>query len=104
MRLVWSQSSVRQDRRRHALLMGVVCVFLGGIVSGQVSEAPRPVRAAAASLLVTGGLFLVVGGVALAFPRGKRSGPALSLAPPGGASGRPEDVESAARMQEEEQR
>lgn len=79
--------------------MAVVCFFLGGAVGGRegFSEAPRPIRAAIASLLATGGLLFVVGGAALAFQRGRRSPPPLSLA-------RPFDPPDEQGLQEEEQR
>ena len=61
MRLVWSQPTRRADERpRNVLLVSVLCLFLGGVVVGaggrDLAQAPRPVRAAFASLLTTGGL------------------------------------------------
>jgi len=58
MKLVWSQASRRtDDRPRTLLLVSVLCLFLGGVVVGaggrDLREAPRPVRAAIASLLST---------------------------------------------------
>ena len=99
MKLVWSQSSSPQDRPKALLLMAVVCVFLGGAVGGRpgISEAPRPIRAAIASLLATGGLLFVVGGAALAFQRTRRSPPPLSLA-------RPFESSAGTDLREEEQR
>lgn len=98
MKLVWSQPYARQDRRRSVLLMAVVFLFLGGILSGrpEISEAPRPIRAAVASLLGTGGLLLLVGAAALVFPRNRRK-PSLSLA-------RPDPSDESEVLQEEEQR
>ena len=70
------------------LRLAVVCIFLGGVVSGRpgLSDAPRPVRAAGASLLVTGGLFLVLGGAVRAFRKKGRPGSSLSLAEPSDVS------------------
>ncbi len=84
MKLVWSQPSSSQDRPRSLLLMAVVFIFLGGVVGDRpgFADAPRPFRAAVASLLATGGLLLVVGGAALAFQRGRKASPPLSLAQP----------------------
>ena len=91
MRLVWSQTSVPQDRGRSMLLLAVVCIFLGGVGVGRpgLSDAPKPVRAAAASLLATGGLFLVLGGAARAFRKRRKPGSSLSLAEPSDASADP---------------
>jgi hypothetical protein len=104
-RLVWSQSSARQDRRRSVLLLAVVCLFLGGIVSGrpEIADAPRPIRAAVASLLGTGALLLLVGAAALALPRRRMRGPSLSLARPE-PSDKSEASEPVPSLQEEEQR
>ena len=82
------------------LLLAVVCIFLGGVVVGRTgpTDAPRPVRAAAASLLATGGIFLVLGGAARVFRRRGKPGPSLSLAE---SSGEPGEDHG---FQEEEQR
>ncbi len=81
MRLVWSQPARRSgDRPRSLLLVAVLCIFLGGVVVGaggrDLEEAPRPVRAAFASLLTTGAVLFVVGVALLVFRKGKRPGPA----------------------------
>ncbi len=70
------------------LRLAVVCIFLGGVVVGRpgLSDAPKPLRAAAASLLVTGGLFLVLGGAARAIHKRRKPGSSLSLAEPSDAS------------------
>ncbi len=101
MRLVWSQPSAPNGRPRSLLLLAIVCIFLGGVVSGRpgIVDGPRPVRAAAASLLLTGALLFVVGGAGLALQKGRRSGPRLSLAPPA-----PSDPHPLSSVQEEEQR
>ncbi|HLN57937.1 MAG TPA: hypothetical protein VLU06_02175 [Thermoanaerobaculia bacterium] len=101
MRLVWSQPSAPQGRPRSLLLLAVICIFLGGVVSDRpgIADGPRPVRAAAASLLLTGALLFIVGGAGLAFQRGRRSSPRLSLAPPS-----PSDPHPLSSLQEEEQR
>lgn len=81
-RLVWSQPSSALDRRRHPLLLSIVLIFLGGVLSGSGgSTAPRPFRAAVASLLAAGGV-LFVGGAVLAVRGGRRAGASLSLAEP----------------------
>ena len=53
--------------------MAVLCLFLGGVVVGaggrDLREAPRPVRAAIASLLTTGGVLFLLGIVLLAVRR-----------------------------------
>lgn len=84
MKLVWSQASTSQDRPKNLLLLAVVCIFLGGILAGRpgLQDAPKPLRAAIASLLGTGGLLFIVGGAALAFQKGKRPKPSLWLARP----------------------
>jgi hypothetical protein len=99
MKLVWSRPSSATDRPRTLLLMAVVCVFLGGTLAGRpgLQDAPRPFRAAIASLLATGGLFFLVGGAALAFGRSRKSQPPLSLA-------RPYESSEGSGLQEEEQR
>ena len=101
MRLVWSQASPPQGRSRSLLLMAVICIFLGGVVSDRpgIVDGPRPVRAAAASLLLTGALLFIVGGAGLLVERGRRSGARLSLAPP-----TPSDPHPLSSLQEEEQR
>jgi len=71
MRLVWSQPGRRSDDRpRTLLLVSVLCLFLGGVVVGaggrDLRDAPRPVRAAIASLLSTGGVLFLLGVVLLA--------------------------------------
>ena len=97
MRLVWSQRSrPSDDRPRSLLLVSVLCIFLGGVVVGaggrDLAEAPRPVRAAFASLLTTGGVLFVIGVALLLIRKSRRPGPArLTLA-------RPED-ESASETQ-----
>src|SRR5450755_1028881 len=70
MRLIWSQPAAPSDRPRVLVLLGVVCIFLGGAAFGRPgSDAPRPFRAAAASLVGTGFLAFLAGGTALAFQR-----------------------------------
>ena len=95
MKLVWSQPNSREDRPRALMLLAVICMLLGGAVAGRpgVEQAPRPVRAALASLLATGGLLFVVGGAALVVRKGRRHAPPLSLAPsqPALASSEPEE-------------
>jgi hypothetical protein len=73
------------------VLLGVICIFVGGIVSGRpgIADGPRPVRAVAASLLLTGGLLVLAGGAAYLLQRGRRSGASLSLAPPSGPEHQP---------------
>src|SRR5207245_6304775 len=104
-RLVWSEASARQDRRRRVLLLAVVCLFLGGILSGrpEIAHAPRPIRTVVASLLATGGLLLLVGTISLALPRRRRRGPSLALARPD-PSDKPQASEPVPSLQEEEQR
>jgi hypothetical protein len=101
MKLVWSQPSAPHGRSRSLVLLGVICIFLGGVVSGRPGnpDGPRPVRAAAASLLLTGGLLVLAGGAAFLLQRGRRSGASLSLAPPCGPEHQP-----LSSFQEEEQR
>lgn len=88
LKLVWSQSSRRaDDRPRSVLLVAVLCIFLGGVVVGaggrDLAQAPRPVRAAFASLLSTGAILFIVGVALLIIRKGRDSGPArLSLASP----------------------
>ena len=93
LRLVWSQPSRRSDDRpRSLLLVALLCIFLGGVVVGaggrDLAEAPRPVRAAFASLLTTGAVLFVIGLAMAAIRRGRKRGSAcLSLArPPGGTA------------------
>jgi hypothetical protein len=57
------------------------------------------VRAVAASLLLTGGILLIVGAAAHVIQKSRRTGPRLSLAPPA-----PEDPRSLSSFEEEEQR
>ena len=79
----------------------MICIFLGGVVFERpgIADGPRPLRAAAASLLLTGGLLFVIGGAGLMFQRARRSGARLSLAPPS-----PSDPHPLSSFQEEEQR
>ncbi len=92
MKLVWSQPAPRSsDRARSLLLVSVLCLFLGGVVVGaggrDLRSAPRPVRAAIASLLTTGGVLFLVGVVLLAIRKSRPVGAArLSLANPADAS------------------
>jgi hypothetical protein len=94
MRLVWSQPSrPAHDRARNLLLLSVLCLFLGGTLAGaggrDPRDVPRPLRAAIASLLSTGGVFFLLG-VALAAVRKTKKRPApLSLAEPLDPSGAP---------------
>ncbi len=86
MRLVWSQPARRsEDRAKSLLLVSVLCMFLGGVVVGaggrDMAHAPRPVRAAFASLLTTGALLFVISLAMLAFRKPRKPGPArLTLA------------------------
>jgi hypothetical protein len=91
MRLVWSQPSrPTHDRARQVLLLSVLCLFLGGTLAGAAGrdprEAPRAFRAAVASLLSTGGVFLILG-VALLVVQKPRRTATLSLAEPPDPSG-----------------
>jgi len=85
-RLVWSQPARRSDDRpRTVLLVSILCLFLGGVVVGaggrDLAQAPKPVRAAFASLLTTGGLLFLWGLALLAIQKTKKEGPArLTLA------------------------
>jgi hypothetical protein len=87
-RLIWSQPTRRSDERpRNVLLVSILCLFLGGVVVGaggrDLEQAPRPVRAAFASLLTTGGLLFLWGLALLAIRKTKKEGPArLTLAGP----------------------
>jgi hypothetical protein len=79
MKLVWSQSVRRSDDRpRSLLLVSVLCLFLGGVVVGaggrDLREAPRPVRAAIASLLSTGGVLFLLGVVLLVARKSRTPG------------------------------
>ncbi len=78
----------------------MVCIFLGSIV-GTSGDAPRPFRAAAASLLATGGLCFFAGIAGLAVQKGRRSGPTLSLATPAEPS---DDSQRPSGLQQEEER
>ena len=86
MKLVWSQPASRSnDRVRSLLLVSVLCLFLGGVVVGaggrDLRDTPRPVRAAIASLLTTGGVLFLFGVVLLAIRKSRTPGRArLSLA------------------------
>ena len=86
MKLVWSQPARRSDDRpRSLLLVSVLCMFLGGVVVGaggrDLAQAPRPVRAAFASLLTTGAVLFVVSVALLAIRKSRKPGPArLTLA------------------------
>ena len=92
MKLVWSQPAPRSnDRVRSLLLVSVLCLFLGGVVVGaggrDLRDAPRPVRAAIASLLTTGGVLFLFGVVLLAIRKSRPAGRArLSLADSADAS------------------
>ncbi len=81
--------------------MAVICVFLGGVVLERpgIADGPRPMRAAAASLLLTGGLLFIVGAAGMMLERARRSGARPSLAPPLSSDPRP-----LSSFQEEEQR
>jgi len=84
MRLVWSQASSSHDRRRQPLLVSLVLIFLGGTLvgsGGDLSTAPKPLRAAVASLLAAGGV-LFLGGAVLAVRGSRRRRASLSLAEP----------------------
>ena len=92
MRLVWSQPSrPRHDRARQVLLLSVLCLFLGGTLAGaggrDLREEPRAFRAAVASLLSTGGVFLLLGIALLVVQKPKRPDVTLSLAEPLDPSG-----------------
>jgi hypothetical protein len=87
MKLVWSQPTRQSDDRpRSLLLVSVLCLFLGGVVVGaggrDLAEAPRPVRAAFASLLSTGAVLFVISLAMMAVRRGRKPGRArLRIAP-----------------------
>jgi hypothetical protein len=91
-RLVWSQPSrPRHDRARHLLLLSILCVFLGGTLVGaggrDPRDAPRPLRAAVASLLSTGAVFFLIGIAIAAAQKVKKPDARLSLAEPLDPSG-----------------
>lgn len=91
MRLVWSQPArSAHDRARHLLLLSILCIFLGGTLVGaggrDPREAPRPLRAAVASLLSTGAVFFLIG-IALFAVRKPKRPTHLSLAEPLDPSG-----------------
>ena len=69
MRLVWSQPATPHDREPRLLPTALICILLGGAVAnagGRDARHPsRVFRAAAASLLATGGALFLVGGAAL---------------------------------------
>ncbi|MEO8430443.1 MAG: hypothetical protein ABI592_02960 [Acidobacteriota bacterium] len=98
MRLVWSRPSSAADRPRALVLLGIVCIFSGGVVVGRPGDAgtPRAFRAAAASLIGTGLLACLAGGASLIFQK-RKPGPSLTLAEPYRPDG-------AAGLREEEQR
>ena len=92
MRLVWSQPSrPRHDRARQVLLLSMLCLFLGGTLAGaggrDPRQAPRAFRAAVASLLSTGAVFLLFGVALLIVQKPKRPSVTLSLAEPLDPSG-----------------
>ena len=88
-RLVWSQSDAGRDRQRGLFPTALLCIFLGGVVVGaggrDAGETPRAFRAAAASLLSTGGVLLVIGGAALLIRKATKPVPKLTLAALAGA-------------------
>jgi hypothetical protein len=92
LKLVWSQPVPRaNDRARSLLLVSVLCLFLGGVVVGagghDLRDTPRPVRAAIASLLTTGGVLFLLGVILLAIRKSRPAGPSrLSIAHPSDAS------------------
>ena len=94
MRLVWSQPATPQDRQRGLLPTALICIFLGGVVVNfggrDAGQTPRVFRAAAASLLATGGVLFLVGGASLLLQKARKSGPALTLASPVEAGREPE--------------
>jgi hypothetical protein len=93
-RLIWSQPATREERQRSLLPTALICIFLGGVVVNaggrDAEQTPRVFRAAAASLLVTGGVLFLVGGASLIFQKTRRSGSTLNLAAPLEAGGEPE--------------
>jgi hypothetical protein len=92
LKLVWSQPAPRaNDRARSMLLVSVLCLFLGGVVVGaggrDLRHTPRPVRAAIASLLTTGGVLFLIGVALLAIRKSRPAKPSpLSIAYPSDAS------------------
>jgi hypothetical protein len=93
-RLIWSQPATREDRQRGLLPTALICIFLGGVVVNaggrDAGQTPRVFRAAATSLLATGGVLFLVGGASLLLQKARRSGPTLRLAAPAGAGQEPE--------------
>jgi hypothetical protein len=86
-KLVWSQPSrPTHDRARHILLLSVLCIFLGGTLVGvggrDPRQDPRPLRAAVASLLSTGGVLFFVGIALAAVRKARKPSSTLSLAHP----------------------
>ena len=84
---MWSQPTrPTHDRARHLLLLSVLCLFLGGTLTGTAGRdprsTPRAFRAAVASLLTTGGVFFFLGVAFLALPKAKKTSTHLSLARP----------------------
>lgn len=94
MRLVWSQPATPQGRQRGLFPTALICIFLGGVVVNaggrDAGQTPRVFRAAAASLLATGGVLFLVGGASLLFQKVRKSVPTLTLADPVEAGGEPE--------------
>ena len=96
LKLVWSQPSTTLNRQRGLFPTALLCIFLGGVVVGaggrDADQTPRVFRAAAASLLATGGLLILVGGASILIlkHRAGKSGSSLSLAAPVLAGGEPE--------------
>ena len=82
--LAWSQPVASRDRQRGLFPTALLCIFLGGVVVGaggrNAGETPRVFRAAAASLLSTGGVLLVIGGAAPLIRKATKSVPKLTLA------------------------
>jgi hypothetical protein len=107
MKLVWSQPARRSDDRlRSLLLVSVLCLFLGGAVVGaggrDLEQAPRPVRAAFASLLTTGGVLFVLSLALMAVRKSRKPGPArLTLA---GSADEPAVSETERHFGQEERR
>jgi hypothetical protein len=75
-RLVWSQPATPHDREPRLLSTALICIFLGGAVANAGGRDARPpsrvFRAAAASLLATGGALFLVGGASLVYQKQKR--------------------------------
>jgi hypothetical protein len=99
MRLVWSQPSAATDRSRGPIPVAVACIFVGSLLTGRPGDAPRPIRAAAASLFTTGGVLFLVGAARFAFQKSRRSAPSLTLASLPESS----ESQSVSGLQEEEQ-